>query len=168
MLRLTLYNTDTQFRQSQRWLIYIRLPCILIFSSHRNYITEEAHFIKGTIQISPFARQCYTLPFLYIHREVSWAVQSGPLSSESTPSDAAVSILADAHSVPHPARIWCEKEFLHKYWCQIDQKQCSHNENHVQTMEFTCCLNMVFTWKSSREAEVCLHDIMLQNYCSPE
>ena len=28
--------------------------------------------------------------------------------------------------------------------CQIDQKQCSNDKNHVQIMEFTCCLNMFF------------------------
>ena len=30
-------------------------------------------------------------------------------------------------------------------------------------MEFTCCLNMAFTWKPSRRTEVCLHDLMRQN-----
>ena len=41
--------------------------------------------------------------------------------------------------------------------CQIDQKQCSNNENHIQIMEFSCCLNMIFTWKSSKRVDVCLH-----------
>ena len=47
--------------------------------------------------------------------------------------------------------------------CQIDQKQCSNKENHVQTMKFTCCLNMVLPWKSSRRAEDCLHAVTRQN-----
>ena len=50
--------------------------------------------------------------------------------------------------------------------CQIDQKQSSNKENYVQTMEFTCCLNMVFTWKSSRLYKVCLHDVMQQNFAN--
>ena len=30
-------------------------------------------------------------------------------------------------------------------------------------MEFMCCLNMVFTWKSSRQAEVYLYDFTRHN-----
>ena len=33
----------------------------------------------------------------------------------------------------------------------------------LKTVSFSCCLNMVFTWKSSRRAEVCLHDVPWRN-----
>ena len=42
------------------------------------------------------------------------------------------------------------------------------NAQTVKTMfmEFMCCLNMVFTWKSSWLAKVCLHDVKLQNFAA--
>ena len=33
-----------------------------------------------------------------------------------------------------------------------DWKLCSNNQIHIWIMKFKCCLNIVFTWKSSRQA----------------
>ena len=55
--------------------------------------------------------------------------------------------------------------FLHRWLFEAtvnDRKPCSNNQIHVQIMKFMCCLNMVFTSKSSRRAYVCLHDVMRQ------